>query len=50
MKLLHHAVGLKYCNADVYRSESALNPLRTRPDFQVLMTDLNFPSEPFAPQ
>jgi serine/threonine-protein kinase len=26
-----------------------LDPLRSRPDFQVLMMDLSFPSDPFAP-
>jgi hypothetical protein len=25
-----------------------LDPLRSRPDFQVLMMDLSFPSDPFA--
>jgi hypothetical protein len=35
--------------ADAYLTESALDPLRNRPDFQALMMDLAFPTEPFAP-
>ena len=34
MALLRQAVTLGYRNPDVYRTESALDPLRTRPDFQ----------------
>jgi len=40
--------GSGYRNPDLYRTESALDPLCTRPDFQVLMMDLAFPAEPFA--
>jgi len=29
-------------------SESALDPLRFRPDFHLLMMDAAFPAEPFA--
>ena len=35
-------------NPDAYRTESALDPLRNRPDFRALMMDLVFPTEPFA--
>ena len=31
------------------RRDPDLDPLRSRPDFQVLMMDLGFPDEPFAP-
>ena len=48
MALLSKAVTMGYRNADAYRTESALDPLRTRPDFQLLMMDLAFPTEPFA--
>ena len=48
MALLRQAVTLGYRNAYVYRTESTLNPLRDRPDFQLLMMDLAFPVEPFA--
>jgi hypothetical protein len=37
-----------YRNPDAYRTESALDPLRTRHDFRVLMMDLVFPADPFA--
>ena len=30
------------------RRDTDLDPLRSRPDFQVLMMDLEFPEEPFA--
>jgi eukaryotic-like serine/threonine-protein kinase len=32
------------------RTEPALDPLRARPDFQLLMMDVAFPVEPFVPQ
>jgi hypothetical protein len=32
-----------------YRTESPLDPLRNRPDFRLLMLDLAFPTQPFAP-
>jgi tetratricopeptide (TPR) repeat protein len=45
---LRRAVTLGYRSFDGYRTESALNPLRTRPDFRELMMDLGFPTKPFA--
>jgi hypothetical protein len=48
LDLLQKAIGLGYRNAGRYRTEDALDPLRTRPEFQVLMLDLDFPAEPFA--
>jgi tetratricopeptide (TPR) repeat protein len=45
---LHKAVGMGYRRADALRTESALGPLRDRPDFQLLIMDMAFPSEPFA--
>ena len=45
---LREAVALDFRNVDNYRTESALDPLRTRPDFQVLLMDLVFPSNLFA--
>ena len=45
---LRQAVAMGYRNPDAYRTESALDPLRNRPDFQLLMMDLAFPAEPFA--
>ncbi len=48
MALLHKAVGRGYRSPDAYRIEDALDPLRGRADFRLLMMDLAMPSEPFA--
>jgi serine/threonine protein kinase/tetratricopeptide (TPR) repeat protein len=45
---LCQAVSLGYRDPDSYRTESALDPLRNRPDFQALIMDLRFPELPFA--
>ncbi len=47
MSWLRRAVALGYRNPDAYRNESALDPIRDRPDFRLLMMDLAFPTEPF---
>jgi len=47
--LLHKAVGLGYRDVDALRTEPALDPLRSRPDFQALLMDLALPDHPFAP-
>ena len=49
MTLLRKAVGVGYRNPDAYRTEDALDPLRGRDDFRLLMMDIAFPGEPFAP-
>ena len=49
MDLLHKAAALGFRNADAIRTEAALDPLRDRPDFRLLMMDLAIPEEPFAP-
>ena len=48
MAVLRQAVSLGYRNPDAYRNESALDPLRDRPDFQVLMLDLAMPADFFG--
>ena len=48
MGLLRKAVGTGYRNASAFRIDSALVPLRDRPDFRLLVMDLVFPTEPFA--
>ncbi len=48
MALLHRAVDMGYRNPDAYRTEDALDPLRVRDDFRMLMMDLAMPAEPFA--
>jgi hypothetical protein len=48
MAVLRQAVAMGYCNPDAYRTESALDPLRDRDDFRLLMMDLAMPADPFA--
>jgi hypothetical protein len=50
MALLGRAADAGLRNLASYRTESALDPLRLRPDFQLLLLDLAFPSEPFGPK
>jgi tetratricopeptide (TPR) repeat protein len=49
MTWLRRAVAAGQRNPDTYRTESALDPLRNRPDFRLLMMDLAMPADPFAP-
>jgi hypothetical protein len=48
MALLRRAADSGYRSAFDFRNADALDPLRSRPDFQLLMMDLAFPTEPFA--
>ena len=48
MSLLRKAVGTGYRNVGAFRTESALDPLRDREDFQLLVMDLAVPAQPFA--
>ncbi len=45
---LRRAVDRGYRNIDLIRTDPDLDPLRSRPDFQLLLLDLNFPADPFA--
>jgi serine/threonine-protein kinase len=49
MELLTQSVELGIRNTNEFRIESALDSLRQRPDFRLLMMDAAFPLEPFAP-
>jgi serine/threonine-protein kinase len=49
MAALRQAASMGYRNPDAYRTEDALDPLRGRPDFQLLIMDLAMPADPFAP-
>jgi len=49
MAELRQVVTMGYRNSDAYRTESALDPLRNRPDFRLLVIDLAFQAQPFAP-
>jgi tetratricopeptide (TPR) repeat protein len=48
MAALHHAVAAGFGDAAHLRSDSDLVLLRTRPDFQLLLSDLVFPRFPFV--
>jgi hypothetical protein len=49
MALLRRAVAMGDRSPDEFRTEAALDPLRSRDDFSLLMRDLEFPSDPLAP-
>jgi hypothetical protein len=49
MEFLHRALAMWHGHATELRLESALDPLRSREDFQLLMMDVAFLAEPFAP-
>jgi hypothetical protein len=48
MTLLRKAVAMNFRVA-AFRTEEALDLLRGRDDFRLLMMDVDFPAEPFAP-
>jgi hypothetical protein len=47
MAMLRGAVEMGFRNASAFRIEDALDPLRARIDFRLLMLDLSFPAQPF---
>jgi tetratricopeptide (TPR) repeat protein len=49
MAVLHRAIAAGWKNAAHMRRDSDLDPLRARRDLQVLLLDLEFPADPFAP-
>ncbi len=49
MEWLRRAVAAGYRNLTILRTDTDLDPLRSRPDFQLLMMDLEFPDDPFGP-
>jgi hypothetical protein len=48
MHVLRQAVAAGYRDLTWMRIDTDLDPLRSRPDFQLLMMDLAFPSDPFT--
>jgi hypothetical protein len=48
MALLYKTVALGYRRAGALRNETALDPLRDRDDFRLLLLDLAMPADPFA--
>ncbi|HMF35854.1 MAG TPA: hypothetical protein VKF17_04415 [Isosphaeraceae bacterium] len=49
VETLHWAVAAGLQDAALMRRDADLDPLRSRPDFPMLMMDLAFPDEPLAP-
>ena len=50
MAALRQAVNAGWRNASWARKDSDLDPIRSRPDFPLLILDLEFPVDPFAPR
>ena len=48
MGVLRRAVAAGYRNVTWMQRDPDLDPLRARPDFQILMMDLAFPPDPFS--
>src|SRR5262249_42003106 len=48
MPWLPRAVARGYRNVPVLERDHDLDPIRSRPDFQLLMMDVEFPDDPFA--
>jgi eukaryotic-like serine/threonine-protein kinase len=48
MPLLRKAAAMGYRSANSFHTDDALDPLRDRPDFRLLLMDLVMPSEPLA--
>ncbi len=48
LSVLHRAVGMGFRNAEVFRTETALEPLRARDDFRLILMDVVMPDRPFA--
>jgi eukaryotic-like serine/threonine-protein kinase len=49
MALLRKAIEVGYHAVSDYRTDDALDSLRSRDDFRLLMRDLAMPADPFAP-
>jgi eukaryotic-like serine/threonine-protein kinase len=48
MERLRRVIAAGWSQAAWMRTDADLDPIRSRPDFQLLMMDLAFPAEPFA--
>ena len=45
---IRRAIAMGYADSDVLKHDPDFDSLRARPDFQILLMDLNFPADPFA--
>jgi hypothetical protein len=48
MVTLHEAVAAGWRNPAALRDDPVLASIRSRPDFQLLIMDVEFPAKPFA--
>jgi serine/threonine-protein kinase len=48
MEILRRAVAAGHRDADLMRTDAALDSIRSRPDFRMLMMDLAMPTDPFS--
>jgi hypothetical protein len=48
MQSLRRAIAAGYRDIANIRNDSDLTPIRSRPDFRLLMMDLAFPADPFT--
>ena len=48
MASLRRAIDAGFRMVTLLRTEEDFAPLRSRPDFQALLLDLDFPADPFA--
>jgi hypothetical protein len=48
MTQLRKAIEMGYHNVAAFRTEDALEPLRDRAEFGLMIMDVAFPAEPFA--
>jgi hypothetical protein len=46
--LLNQAIGRGYREVNAFHTESALDSLRNRPDFRLMIMDPAFPAQPFV--
>jgi hypothetical protein len=49
MAALRRSVNAGFLDIEKLRSDPDLDALRSRPDFQMLLLDVAFPRDPFAP-
>jgi hypothetical protein len=49
MRALRRLIAVGFRNTALLRTDHDLDTLRSRPDFQSLLGDVEFPAEPFAP-